>query len=104
ARILNLDAWSFGAPQSRSRLFIFVAAPGLKLPDHPPLTHSHPSNVKNKSLGEAANGLPFGSRRWDIPVFDYVTAAKATEDLPPLESTGLICISKPNHRPSRNKR
>ena len=103
ARVLNLDAWSFGAPQSRSRLFIFVAAPGLKLPDHPPLTHSHPSHVRNRSLGEAANGLPFGSRRWDVPVFDYVTAAKATEDLPPLESPGLICISRPNHRPSLNK-
>ncbi|KAL2009836.1 hypothetical protein VTN00DRAFT_5643 [Thermoascus crustaceus] len=89
ARILNLDAWSFGAPQSRSRLFIFVAAPGLKLPDHPALTHSHPRNTTNRSLGEAANGLPFGNRRWETPVFDYVTAAENTKDLPRI-GTGKV--------------
>lgn len=99
-RILNLDAWSFGAPQSRSRLFVSFAAPGLELPDHPQLTHSHPVNVKKRSLGRAANGLPFGNRRWQTPVFDFVTAAKSLSDLP---EPGVMCISKPDHRPSRNE-
>jgi hypothetical protein len=55
--------------------------------------------VKNRSLGEAANGLPFGNRRWQTPVFDFVTAAKALDDLP---EPGVICISKPDHRTSQN--
>lgn len=103
ARILNLDAWSFGAPQSRSRLFIFVAAPGLKLPDHPALTHSHPRNTTNRSLGEAANGLPFGNRRWETPVFDYVTAVEGTKDLPRIGKGKVMCISRPDHRTSRTE-
>lgn len=103
ARILNLDAWSFGAPQSRSRLFIFAAAPGLKLPDHPALTHSHPRHTTHRSLGEAANGLPFGNRRWETPVFDYVTAAEATKDLPKIGTGKVMCISRPDHRTSRTE-
>ncbi|GAD94844.1 DNA methyltransferase Dim-2 [Paecilomyces variotii No. 5] len=100
ARILNLDAWSFGAPQSRSRLFIFVAAPGLKLPDHPALTHSHPPQFKNNSLGQAANGLPFGSRRFEIPVFDFVTAAESTRDLPRLLTAKYVTTPDPDMRPA----
>ncbi|KAJ9351470.1 S-adenosyl-L-methionine-dependent methyltransferase [Paecilomyces variotii] len=98
ARILNLDAWSFGAPQSRSRLFIFVAAPGLKLPEHPALTHSHPPRTTNRSLGEAANGLPFGRRRFETPVFDFVTAAEGTRDLPRLATAKCMTISDPDMR------
>ncbi|KAK2768680.1 DNA methyltransferase Dim-2 [Arachnomyces sp. PD_36] len=101
-RILNLDAWSFGAPQSRSRLFVSFAAPGLQLPDHPQLTHSHPQSVRNRSLGQAANGLPFGNRRWQTPVFDFVTAAKGTSDLPEVNPS-IFCISKPDHRCSRGE-
>ena len=100
-RVLNLDAWSFGAPQSRSRLFVSFAAPGLQLPAHPSLTHSHPDSVRNRSLGEAANGLPFGNRRWDVPIFNYITAAQATKDLPDASKT--MCISKPDHRTSRTE-
>lgn len=98
ARILNLDSWSFGAPQSRSRLFIFVAAPGLKLPEHPALTHSHPPKTKNRSLGEAANGLPFGCRRFETSVFDFVTASEATKDLPRVGTAKVMAVSDPDHR------
>ncbi|KAL1852673.1 hypothetical protein Plec18167_009597 [Paecilomyces lecythidis] len=98
ARILNLDAWSFGAPQSRSRLFIFVAAPGLKLPEHPALTHSHPPKIKNSSLGEAANGLPFGSRRFETPVFKFVAAAESTRDLPRIGTARCMTIPDPDMR------
>jgi site-specific DNA-cytosine methylase len=103
-RILNLDAWSFGAPQSRSRLFILIAAPGLQLPAHPPLTHSHPEKTNKRSLGEAPNGLPFGNRRlWDPPVFDFVTAIQATKDLPKISTARVMSIPRPDHRPSRTE-
>ncbi|KAI5278623.1 DNA methyltransferase Dim-2, partial [Ascosphaera acerosa] len=71
-RLLNLDAWSFGAPQSRSRLFVLVAAPGLELPQRPPNTHAHPSAKATRALGRGPNGETFGNRHWDPPVFDFV--------------------------------
>ncbi|EEQ85853.1 DNA methyltransferase Dim-2 [Blastomyces dermatitidis ER-3] len=100
ARVLNLDAWSFGAPQSRSRLFIVIAAPGLQLPAHPPLTHSHPPKTTQKSLGEAPNGLPFGKRHWEIPVFDFLPISQSLKDLPRIR-TGITPIDYPDHRPTR---
>ncbi|PGH04398.1 DNA (cytosine-5-)-methyltransferase [Blastomyces parvus] len=100
ARVLNLDAWSFGAPQSRSRLFIVIAAPGLQLPAHPPLTHSHPAKTTQRSLGEAPNGLPFGKRRWEVPVFGFLPISKSLKDLPRIR-TGITPIDYPDHRPAR---
>ncbi|KAL1953474.1 hypothetical protein VTO42DRAFT_2788 [Malbranchea cinnamomea] len=102
-RILNLDAWSFGAPQSRSRLFVMIAAPGLQLPDHPPLTHSHPRKTPRRSLGEAPNGLPFGNRQFDIPVFDFVSASHGTRDLPLIGKGHIAPICEPDHRSSRTE-
>ena len=102
-RILNLDAWSFGAPQSRSRLFIIIAAPGLQLPDHPSLTHSHPERTPNRSLGGAPNGLPFGNRQFPIPVFDFVSAYEGTKDLPKLGKGHIVPISDPDHRSARTE-
>ncbi|EER44131.1 DNA methyltransferase [Histoplasma capsulatum var. duboisii H88] len=100
-RILNLDAWSFGAPQSRSRLFIVIAAPGLQLPAHPPLTHSHPPKTTQKSLGEAPNGLPFGKRHWEVPVFDFLPISESVKDLPKIGRSRITPISHPDHRPVR---
>lgn len=100
-RILNLDAWSFGAPQSRSRLFVVIAAPGLELPQHPALTHSHTKTAKRRSLGEAPNGLPFGERHFDVPVFDYVSAADGTKNLASIGQGKVMMISDPDHRPAR---
>ncbi|KAI1981640.1 hypothetical protein LOZ53_004704 [Ophidiomyces ophidiicola] len=99
-RLMQLDAWSYGAPQSRSRLFLLIAAPGLKLPKHPPLTHSHPQRTTLRSLGEAPNGLPFGQRRWDTPVYDFVSAETATKDLPSIGSARIMSIPFPDHRQS----
>ncbi|KAM5475340.1 putative DNA (cytosine-5-)-methyltransferase [Microsporum audouinii] len=101
ARVFNLDAWSFGAPQSRSRLFIAIAAPGLHILNHPPLTHSHPDWTKARALGDAPNGLTFGDRRWDTPIFDFVSACEATKDLPPIDTARIMSIPWPDHRPSR---
>jgi DNA (cytosine-5)-methyltransferase 1 len=97
-RIMNLDAWSFGAPQSRSRLFVILAAPGLHLPGHPPLTHAHPANTRGSSLGTAPNGVRFGQRLQDVPVFDYVTAGQAMKDLPQVGE--VMSIPEPDHRSS----
>ncbi|KAF3900011.1 BAH domain-containing protein [Trichophyton interdigitale] len=101
ARVFNLDAWSFGAPQSRSRLFIAITAPGLHILEHPALTHSHPPGTKSRALGDNPNGLTFGERRWDIPVFDFVSARSATQDLPPIDTARIMSIPWPDHRPSR---
>ncbi|WEW60595.1 DNA-methyltransferase [Emydomyces testavorans] len=102
-RLMHLDAWSFGAPQSRSRLFLLMAAPGLQLPEHPPLTHSHPSGTTLRSLGEAPNGLPFGERQWDMPIFKFISAREGTSDLPDIGRAKVMSIPWPDHRPSRNE-
>ncbi|EEP80623.1 predicted protein [Uncinocarpus reesii 1704] len=102
-RLMHLDAWSYGAPQSRSRLFLLIAAPGLELPDHPPLTHSHPKNTTLRSLGEAPNGLPFGERRWDTPIFKFVSSLEGTRDLPDLQRAKVRSIPWPDHRSSRTE-
>ena len=47
----SLDAWSFGDCQSRSRLFIAIAAPGLEALPFPVISHSHPRGIGNRSLG-----------------------------------------------------
>ena len=103
-RVLHLDAWSFGSPQSRSRLFISIAAPGLELPPHPAPSHSHPRKMKQRSLGKAANGLGFGWRQFCATPYKYVTASEATSDLPSIaDSRVSACIPYPDHRTSRTE-
>lgn len=96
-----LDAWSFGSPQSRTRLFVTITAPGLTpLPD-PPQSHSHPVTTNNRSLGETANGLPLGERYWGPTPFEYVTIRQATSDLPLNEDGKVDTIQFPDHRITR---
>ncbi len=98
----HLDAWSFGSAQSRSRLFISIAAPGLQLPSHPVLSHSHLPRTTQRSIGKGANGLGFGFRQFCTTPFEYVTAAEATSDLPYLgDNRPGVCIPYPDHRTSR---
>lgn len=98
----NLDAWSFGSPQSRSRLFVSIAAPGLRLPPPPSLSHSHPPGTRDRGLGVAANGVAFGLRRFEPTPFDYITAAEGTKDLPYVgDARTNTCIPYPDHRNSR---
>jgi len=97
-----LDAWNFGAPQSRTRIFISIAAPGLTpLPD-PPQSHSHPIGINARALGKTANGLPMGTRYWDSTPFEYITIEEATNDLPLNRHGKLTCIQHPDHRPNKN--
>ncbi|KAH6615598.1 hypothetical protein B0J18DRAFT_402649 [Chaetomium sp. MPI-SDFR-AT-0129] len=84
AQLVLGDAWSHGAPQSRTRVFLYFAAPCLRLPDAPPLSHSHYADVKGRGLGEISNGEPFVRRSFAPTPFSYVSAATATADLPAL--------------------
>ncbi|KAL8952499.1 MAG: hypothetical protein Q9222_001602 [Ikaeria aurantiellina] len=95
-----LDAWNFGAPQSRTRLFITGSAPGLSTIEKPPLSHSHPDSVVGRSLGKTANGLPFSAREWSATPFDWVSIGEATADLPVNSDGRTSCIAYPNHRVS----
>ena len=97
-RPMILDAWSLGAPQGRTRLFISAAAPGLAPLAKPPPSHSHPDTVIGRSLGKTANGLPFGSREWEPTPFEYVSIGEATKDLPENVDARTACIPYPDHR------
>lgn len=97
-----LDAWAFGSPQGRTRLFISITAPGLAPLSVPPQSHSHPDTVRARSLGKTANGLPFGIRHWERTPFEYVTIEDATKDLPTNHDGRTDCVPFPDHRPCRN--
>lgn len=101
----NLDAWSFGDPQSRSRLFVSITAPGLTPMPHPHLTHSHPPGKGKRRLGMAVNGQSFGERSFDTAPLKFVTAKEATRDLPNLgDGHVLACIPHPDHRQHTRQR
>ncbi|KAL8674495.1 MAG: hypothetical protein Q9168_001087 [Polycauliona sp. 1 TL-2023] len=97
-RPMILDAWNFGAPQGRTRLFISAAAPGLTPLSRPPPSHCHPDTVIGRSLGKTANGLAFGSREWEPTPFEYVTIGEATKDLPENVDARTACIPYADHR------
>ncbi len=99
-RTFGLDAWNFGSPQSRSRVFISIAAPGMTPLPEPPHTHAHPENVCSASLATLANGLRASSRYTISTPFKYITAAEATKDLPSTDAR-TSCIGFPAHRMSR---
>lgn len=96
-----LDAWSFGAPQSRTRIFISAAAPGLHPLESPPLTHSHPPSTRNACLGRDLNDMRFAERRFPPTPFQFVSAFAATQDLPDIgDDNANICVKFPDHRTS----
>jgi DNA (cytosine-5)-methyltransferase 1 len=100
-RLFNLDAWSFGSPQSRSRIFVSIVAPGFELPAHPELSHSHPEGTKDRGLGKMANNENFGQRRFGPTPFKFLTSGEATKDLPDIgDGQTYQCIRHPDHRMS----
>ena len=83
AQFYLLDAWSYGSPQCRSRVFLVFAAPGLKLPEQPLPTHSHPKGTPNLGIGKLPTGDTMASRDLEVPTpFRFVSAEEATADLP----------------------
>ncbi|KAI5793813.1 S-adenosyl-L-methionine-dependent methyltransferase, partial [Peziza echinospora] len=99
----TLDAWSFGSCQTRTRLFVSIAAPGQLLPPRPGRSHEHPSTVRSKSLFEAPNGKKFGGRELAGPcTFPFVSTDSVIGSLPYLgDNHQGICIPFPDHRLSR---
>ncbi|KAM3072050.1 hypothetical protein ACMFMG_008511 [Clarireedia jacksonii] len=102
-QLFLLDAWSFGSPQSRSRIFVSFAAPGYVPLEHPDPSHSHPSNIRDRGLGLLANGESFGRRVHCATPFKYRTAGEATADLPVIaDGATQHCTSHPDHVQSPN--
>lgn len=98
-QLMWLDAWSFGAPQSRERVFLCFAAPDCALPRMPEPSHSHPSWTKMTTLGKMSNGMPFSQRENVKTPFEFMTASAATADLPSVhDGKPDFCIGYPDHR------
>lgn len=99
AQIILGDSWSYGAPQNRSRVFLYFAAPGYRLPDAPTPSHSHHPNVMARALGIMSNGEPFVRRSFEPRAFKFVSAAEGTADLPEIaDGKPDCCVGYPDHR------
>ena len=99
-RCLLLDAWHFGAPQSRTRLFIEVAAPGCALPEIPYGSHAHPSYMKSRAVGKTAANIKFAERNLNtLTSFPPVKLEDSWGDLPKIGNGHLgVCIPYPDHK------
>lgn len=100
-RAFILDACSFGAPQSRSRIFIEIAAPGCILPEIPSSSHAHPPSTRRLSLGKTAANLRFAPRDLEsLTSFPPAQLRDSWDDLPSIGNGHLnMCIPYPDHRP-----
>jgi len=101
----TIDSWSFGSAQSRTRLFLSIAAPGAGLPPRPPRSHDHGPIVKKAGLFIAPNGEKFANRETAGPCpYSLITFKNGMRGLPNL-GTGHVgaCIPFPDHRHSRTE-
>ncbi|RPA95074.1 S-adenosyl-L-methionine-dependent methyltransferase [Choiromyces venosus 120613-1] len=101
----TLDAWSFGSAQSRTRLFLNLAAPGAVLPPRPARSHGHPPKMRNRGLFKGPNGDKFAMREVEGPCpFGLNTFKDVMQDLPNLGAGHIgACIQFPDHRHSRSE-
>lgn len=99
-RCVLLDAWNFGAPQSRTRLFIEIAAPGCALPEIPYGSHAHLGNIKSRAVGKTAANIKFAERDLDVlTAFPPIKVEDAWADLPSIGNGHLgVCIPYPEHK------
>lgn len=97
-----LDASACGSSQRRGRVFLALAAPGLRLPRAPASTHAHPPQFRSLTLGNLRNGEPIAKRIMpDATPFDFVSAQAATADLPVIfDARPRTCVPFPDHRVS----
>ncbi|KAK2003026.1 S-adenosyl-L-methionine-dependent methyltransferase [Colletotrichum falcatum] len=100
AHFFMMEAWTYGSPQSRSRIFLCFAAPGLKLPEMPVHSHSHYGSSKRcRTLGSLPNGESMVERIQMPTPFGFVSIAEATADLPDImDGKADYCVSFPDHR------
>ncbi|GKT48464.1 DNA (cytosine-5)-methyltransferase PliMCI [Colletotrichum spaethianum] len=100
AHFFLLDAWTYGSPQSRSRVFLCFAAPGFKLPEIPIQSHSHYMPVtRSRNLGWLPNGESMVKRLVMPTPFKFVSVAEATADLPDImDGKADCCVNFPDHR------
>lgn len=100
AHFFLLDAWVYGSPQSRSRVFLAFAAPGYRLPEKPVPSHMWlKEDRRTKNLGWLPNGEPMIERLFSPAAFRPVTAATALADLPDIgDGKPDACIRFPDHR------
>ncbi|KAK1979214.1 hypothetical protein LZ30DRAFT_772304 [Colletotrichum cereale] len=100
AHFFIMDAWTYGSPQSRSRVFLCFAAPGLKLPKMPVQSHSHYKSAnRRKGLGWLTNGESMAERLEMPTPFKFVSIAEATADLPDImDGKADCCVNFPDHR------
>ncbi|KAK3990892.1 hypothetical protein QBC44DRAFT_349555 [Cladorrhinum sp. PSN332] len=102
AQLILGDAWSYGAPQSRTRVFLWIAAPGLKLPEPPELSHSHYPSATGRGLGRLCTNEAYVNRSFSATPFKYVSAEEATGDLPRINDAKVeSCVDYPDHRVGR---
>ncbi|KAI4859084.1 S-adenosyl-L-methionine-dependent methyltransferase [Hypoxylon rubiginosum] len=98
-QVMFLDAWSFGAAQTRSRVFLCFSAPGFRMPKVPASSHSHPAGTRLNKLGEMSCGRPFDRRKLVSTPFKFVSASEATKDLPDIQDGKPdFCVGFPDHR------
>ncbi|KAL9083022.1 MAG: hypothetical protein Q9159_006041 [Coniocarpon cinnabarinum] len=93
------DAWAHGSSQTRTRLFVTIAAPGLKPAQAPAQTHLHPPKTMAVAIGKTKSGVKYGMRRSGPCPFEHTSAAESTKDLPLIDK-GLVRtqIAYPEHR------
>ncbi|KAI0475313.1 S-adenosyl-L-methionine-dependent methyltransferase [Xylariaceae sp. FL0804] len=98
-QIIRMDAWAYGAPQSRTRVFLCLTAPGFSVPKVPKPSHSHPPGTPLTGLGYMACGLPFQRRQLVPTPFKFMSAQEAVGDLPSIQDGKAdYCIGFPDHR------
>lgn len=99
AQLILGDAWAHGAPQSRTRVFLYFAAPGLRLPEAPLASHSHYPGAKTRGLGEMCNGEPYVRRTFEPTAFKHISVAEAAGDLPEIGDVKPdCCVAFPDRR------
>ncbi|KAJ0386643.1 hypothetical protein COL922a_003876 [Colletotrichum nupharicola] len=97
-----LDAWSYGSPQSRSRVFLCFAAPGHKLPELPLHSHSHyKPDVPLKTLGKLPNDEPMGQQPIlnDMDITQLNTPPGPSSRSTPSAGADALVSSRPPKRP-----
>ncbi|KAL1884104.1 hypothetical protein VTK73DRAFT_6773 [Phialemonium thermophilum] len=99
AQLILGDAWSYGASQGRTRVFLYFADPTVPLPEAPLPSHSHFDKASRRSLGVMSNGEPYVQRSFEPTAFKYVSAAEGTSDLPGIgDAKADCCVEFPDHR------